>query len=83
MTSDRATDAGGKVGQVGQDRMTGHDHDDGMFTLPTAPSGSWEELTANEQAWIEFIRIISCGSDPQVTPTRIRALRELLDAGRR
>ena len=62
--------------------MTGRDIDDPTFTLHTAPSGSWEELTPNERAWVEFIRIISCGSDPQVTPARIRALRELLDAGR-
>jgi hypothetical protein len=48
--------------------MTGRDMDDTTFTLPTAPSGSWEELTPNERAWIEFIRIISCGSDPKVTP---------------
>ncbi len=65
-----------------QGRMTGHDHDDGMFTLPTAPSGSWNQLTANEQAWIEFIRVISCGGDPKVMPARIRSLRELFDAGR-
>ncbi|SUZ32416.1 hypothetical protein ROE7235_02174 [Roseibaca ekhonensis] len=51
-----------------------------IFTLPTAPSGSWEQLTRNEQAWIEFIRIISCGSDPSITPARVRALRELLDS---
>jgi len=56
--------------------------DDGIFTLPTAPTGVWETLTPNEQGWIEFIRIISCGSDPKITPTRVRALRELLDAGR-
>lgn len=47
-----------------------------------APLGSWEHLSENEKAWIEFIRVISCGSDPRVTPTRVRALRELLDAGR-
>ena len=54
---------------------------DEVFALPTAPVGRWEDLTANERAWIEFIRVISCGSDPKVTPTRIRALRALLDAG--
>jgi len=52
-----------------------------IFTLPTAPSGQWDQLTTNEKAWIEFIRVISCGSDPRVTPTRVRALRALLDAG--
>jgi hypothetical protein len=58
-----------------------NDSDDPIFTLPTAPGHSWETLTPNEQAWIEFIRIISCGSDPRVTPTRVRSLRALLDAG--
>jgi len=61
--------------------MTEHDMDDTVFTLPTSPTGTWEDLTPNEQAWIEFIRIISCGSDPKITPKRVRALRELLDAG--
>jgi hypothetical protein len=61
--------------------MTGRDMDDTTFMLPTTPSGSWEELTPNERAWIEFIRIISCGSDPKVTPARMRALREALDIG--
>jgi hypothetical protein len=55
--------------------------DNTVFTLPTAPTAKWEELTENEKAWIEFIRVISCGSDPGITPTRVRALRELLDAG--
>jgi len=58
------------------------DHDaEELFTLPTAPGGQWDHLTTNEKAWIEFIRVISCGSDPKVTPTRVRALRALLDAG--
>jgi len=50
-----------------------------VFTLPTAPAGPWDQLTENEKAWIEFIRVISCGSDPRVTPARVRALRVLLD----
>jgi len=52
-----------------------------MFRLPTAPAGPWDQLTDNEQAWIEFIRVISGGRDPRVTPARVRALGELLDAG--
>ena len=48
---------------------------------PRSPTGTWEELSENEKAWIEFIRVISSGRDPKVTPTRVRALRELLDAG--
>lgn len=55
--------------------------DNTVFTLPTAPSGVWESLTENEKGWIEFIRIISCGSDPKITPTRVNALTKLLDAG--
>lgn len=61
--------------------MTERDMDDSVFTTPMAPAGPWDQLTANEQAWIEFIRVISCGSDPRITPSRVRALRELLDAG--
>ena len=53
--------------------------DDMIFTLPTAPAGPWDQLTMNEQTWIEFIRVISNGSDPSVTPNRVRALRVLLD----
>jgi hypothetical protein len=55
--------------------------DDGpSFRMPTAPeTGPWNHLTKNEQTWIEFIRVISNGSDPRVTPDRVRALRELLD----
>lgn len=37
--------------------------------------------TVNEQTWIEFIRVISGGRDPKITPDRVRALRQLLDAG--
>lgn len=55
--------------------------DEIVFTVPTAPAGPWNKLTPNEQAWIEFIRVISCGSDPRLTPARVRALRALLDAG--
>jgi hypothetical protein len=51
-----------------------------IFTLPTAPrAGPWDHLSKNEQTWIEFIRVISNGSDPRVTPDRVRALREFLD----
>lgn len=35
----------------------------------------------NEKAWIEFIRVISGGRDPKITPGRVRALRGMLDAG--
>lgn len=53
-----------------------------IFTLPTAPrAGPWDHLTRNEQTWIEFIRVISGGRDPKITPKRVRALRQLLDAG--
>ena len=55
------------------------DDDAPIFLLPTAPAGPWDHLTKNEQTWIEFIRVISSGSDPGVTPDRVRALRELLE----
>jgi len=55
--------------------------DEAVFTVPMGPVGPRDQLSANEKAWIEFIRVISCGSDPKVTPSRVRALRELLDAG--
>lgn len=54
---------------------------DGPITLPTAPAGPWEQLTENEKAWIEMIRIISCGRDPRVTLKRVRLLTEMLDMG--
>ena len=57
------------------------EQDDTVFTLPTAPAGPWDQLTMNEQTWIEFIRVISGGRDPKITPNRVRALRQLLDAG--
>lgn len=34
-------------------------------------------LSANELAWVEFIRMISNGTDPGVTLSRIQALRRL------
>ena len=52
-----------------------------VFMLPTAPLARWDELTKNEQAWIEFIRVISGGRDPKITSDRVRALRQLLDTG--
>ncbi len=55
------------------------DADYTVITLPTAPAGPWDHLTKNEWTWIEFIQVISNGSDPRITPDRVRALRELLD----
>lgn len=56
-------------------------NDDIRFTAPLTPAGPWNQLTRNEQAWTTFIRIISGGRDPRITPERVRALRELPDAG--
>ena len=56
-------------------------NDGSVFTIPMGPAGPWDQLTSNEQAWIEFIRVISCGSDPKITPKRVTALMALLDAG--
>jgi hypothetical protein len=55
--------------------------EDAFFMLPTAPLGRWDQLTKNEPTWIEFIRVISGGSDPKITPNRVRALRQRLDTG--
>ena len=55
---------------------------DGTFITPTAPQDQWDQLTPNEKAWIEMIRVISNGTDPRITPERVRDLRDLLDKGR-
>jgi len=52
-----------------------------MFKIPTGPMGPRDQKSENEKAWIEFIRVISNGRDPRISPARVRALRELLDAG--
>ena len=52
---------------------------DTPFTTPRHMVPNWEQLTANEKGWIEFIRIISNGRDPRITTERVRALREILD----
>lgn len=52
-----------------------------IFVTPRGPVGQWDQLSDNEKAWSEFIRVISGGRDPEITPARERALRELLDAG--
>ena len=36
------------------------------------------ELTENERAWIEFLRLASCDSDPAPTLERVQALRQIL-----
>lgn len=51
------------------------------FMIPTSPVGPWDELSENEKAWVEFIRVISGGRDPKITPERVRRLTELLDVG--
>ncbi|MCB0057276.1 MAG: hypothetical protein KDE45_09630, partial [Caldilineaceae bacterium] len=35
------------------------------------------ELTANEREWLEFLRLISMGSDPRLTLRRVQLLRRL------
>ena len=50
-----------------------------LFSIPLAPVGPWDQLSSNEKAWVEFIRVISGGSDPRPTTARIRALANLLD----
>ncbi|WP_168184219.1 hypothetical protein [Thioclava sp. F42-5] len=54
---------------------------EGIFMVPTAPAGNWTDLSENEKVWIEFIRVISGGTDPKLTSTRLQALKDLIDAG--
>ena len=49
-----------------------------VFSVPTAPDGAWEQLSSNERAWIEFIRVISCGSDPRPSVEMVRKLTDML-----
>ena len=39
-------------------------------------------LTANERDWLEFLRLISMGSDPRLTLRRVQLLRRLCAARR-
>jgi len=39
-------------------------------------------LTENEMAWVEFIRLLSGGSDPAPTLVGINVLRQALGCGR-
>ena len=43
--------------------------------------GTMGQFSENGKVWIEFVRVISSGRDPKITPERIRRLTELLDAG--
>ena len=52
-----------------------------MDTLEYMSTAETKPATWRRKSRIEFIRVISCGSDPKVTPSRVRALRELLDGG--
>jgi hypothetical protein len=36
-----------------------------------------DDLTANERAWIEFLRLISKDSDPGITLRRVQLLRRI------
>lgn len=54
---------------------------DGKFIVPTGPLEKWDELSQNEKAWIEMIRVISNGTDPAITVERVQDLRALLDKG--
>ena len=36
-----------------------------------------DDLTDNERAWIEFLRLISKGSDPGLTLRRVQLLRRI------
>jgi hypothetical protein len=45
-----------------------------IFTVPLSPLPCWEDLTLNEQGWIEFIRVVADGKDPKINLERVRAL---------
>jgi hypothetical protein len=49
-----------------------------QFAPPKSPLGSWDQLSKNEKAWIEMIRVISNGTNPKLTLDRLRALTDLL-----
>ena len=42
------------------------------FKLP-----SDQPISENERAWIDFLRLVSCDSDPALTLRCVRALRQL------
>lgn len=41
-----------------------------------------DDLTENECAWIEFLRLISKGSDPGITLRRVQLLRRICEPRR-
>ena len=51
-----------------------------LFASPVSPAGPWDQLTKNEKAWIELIRVISGGRDPKLTLQRVQVLQSLLDS---
>jgi hypothetical protein len=42
------------------------------------PAQSATPLTANESAWIDFLRLLSCNTDPPPTLKAVQALRQAL-----
>lgn len=57
--------------------MNVRQHDSG------SASGNMRNLTANEWAWIEFLRLISNGRDPALRLRDVQLLRRLLQRARR
>lgn len=45
---------------------------------PFPPSDAPLRFSSNERAWIEFLRLLSCGTDPAPTLKAIQALRQAL-----
>ncbi len=39
------------------------------------PAQNATSLTANESAWIDFLRLLSCNTDPPLTLKAVQALR--------
>jgi len=49
---------------------------DAGFKLP-----SQRAISQNERAWIGFLRILSCDSDPNLTLRRVQLLRLMIEEG--
>jgi hypothetical protein len=47
------------------------------------PRTNFSDITANELAWVDFLRLISNGSDPGPTLRRVQLLRRVLRRRRR
>lgn len=56
--------------------MTG---DDRLDSTSAGDPPRHEDITPNERAWVEFLRLVSADSDPPPTLTRVQRLRAVFD----